>query len=396
MATINTRKRIFLTVILLLLAFTSAESKAAAPAPLNMSVVIYDEQGLWNAPSIVDFAAQHGHRRVNFVITVKSQLDNNLLVQNYGLSVSNTPYKPFDESLRTQFQRELRDAFAKAAADDMEIAILLHVDASDSRLGWRNYFDMDPLQAYGGNSYQRVVIDTVVNALEESTHSGTKITMELAGEMGRSVFAYPESYRAIIAELRQRSSLQHLKLGINLNWGGVSGHYEPSPSQRASLQRLIEESDFLGISLYGNVSLPPKVEDFTVTLNNFVAELQQNGIALPHGFPLHFSEVGHGGGNLWGGIARDPSEATNSAWAGTSDHTNNPWSIDSMRVFRHDYYHALLLFLRTQPAAWPVTAAYLWDESSWDPYGVNDQVFADQDIIEMIRQHNAEIGTNLP
>lgn len=397
---VRINKLFVLIAVMLLLAFTSAGSKAASPAPLNMSVLIINEGMLLYAPYMVDYVVQRGHRRVNFVISVQCQFDGNRQVQNYGLIVydpSGSRYVPFDESLRAQFQRELRDAFVRAADANLEIAVLMHVDAADPSFGWRNYYDIDPLQFYGGYSYQRAALDTVMAALEESAHPWTRVSLELVGEMGQSVFGHPGSYRQIMTELRQRTRLQHLKLGINLNWGAVSGKLQPpSSEQSAATEQLIKESDFLGISLYGTLSVPPNANDFTATLNDFAAELKQNGVNLPFGFPIHFSEVSLGGGNLFGGVARDPTEANHSAWSGTLDPTDSPWFNGNMREFRREYHRALLTFLRTQPAAWPITAAYLWDYGSWDPYGISNQVFGDPDIVEMIRQYNAEIGDNLP
>jgi hypothetical protein len=276
----------------------AAEPARAHPTPLNASVMIFNEWGLRTAVQRVEQVAAQGHRRVNIVVTLHCRLDEHLKVLDYGLirAVEGWHYTPFDEPLRRQFRESLRAAFARAVALGLDVAVLPHLDAAGPQFGWRNRFDMDPSAVCGGYSYQQIMIDTIVDALEGAVGETTGVDLALTGEMGRTVFAYPESYRRMIADLRRRDRLPRLKTGVSINFHEVSGRYEPTAAQRAALRTLIAESDFLGVSCYGFVRVPPRAEDFTNTVRAFAAEMEEQGVGLPEGLELHFSEVGLGGG----------------------------------------------------------------------------------------------------
>jgi hypothetical protein len=354
--------------------------------------MIFNEWGLKGAAKAVERVAKHGHRRVNFVVTIHCCLDKDLRPQNYGLirAKKGWQYTPFDKPLLTRFRVQLKRAFAKAARLKLDIAILPHVDAAGPRSGWRNDFDLDPLKVCGGFTYKKVMIDSIADALAASVRKDTEVEFALTGEMGRTVFAYPDSYRKIMAELRKR--LKHLQTGVSLNFNKVSGNYKPAARDSAAVQKLLDQSDFLGFSCYGTVSLPPKLRDFTAIIDHFAAELKGKGVTIPEGLRLHFSEVGLGGGapsaNSADSSAREPAQAAKAAWAGTGDPKKNPWGTKRMRDFRRAYHRALLQFLRTQPARWKVTAAFLWNTGSWCPYGFEVSAFADKKVIQMIRVHN--------
>src|SRR3954454_3414071 len=92
------------------------------PTPLNASVMIFHEWGLRDVPALVERAARQGQRKVNFVVTIHCRLDKDLKVLDYGLirAREGWHYAPFDEPLRTQFRRQLKQAFAKAVALKMD------------------------------------------------------------------------------------------------------------------------------------------------------------------------------------------------------------------------------------------------------------------------------------
>ena len=386
---------IMILAVALPISLYADEAKVPESAPLEMSVPIFNEWGLRDAPRMVELAAKQGHRRVNFVITIHCQLDQDLKVLNYGLirAEGDGKYETFDEQLHAVFQRQLKKAFKRAVELELDIAILPHVDAAGPQSGWRNDFDLNPLESCGGYSYQQAMVDSIANALEESANEKTRVEFVLAGEMGQSVFAYAEAYLKIMSDLRQRRRLKHLKTGVSLNFNKVSGKHQPTIAQSAAVQQLLADSDFLGISCYGSVSVPPRPDDFAAIVKAFVAEVEEQGVAIPTGLELHFSEIGLGGGGSSGSpeeIVREPAAAASSPWAGTSDPQKNPWVTTKMRDFRRAYYGALLEFLQSQLSEWEVTAAFLWNTGSWCPYGSDNRVFADPEIVSMIRCHNAQ------
>src|SRR5438128_205333 len=105
-----------LTIALSHSAFGSEKGTAGPPAPLNVSVMIFNEWGLQDAHKMVERAAREGQRRVNFVITIHAQLDKDLKPLNYGLirAKEGWQYSPFDEQLQARFRRQLKEAFTRA------------------------------------------------------------------------------------------------------------------------------------------------------------------------------------------------------------------------------------------------------------------------------------------
>lgn len=121
--------------------------------------------------------------------------------------------------------------------------------------------------------------------------------------------------------------------------------------------------------------------------------MKQHGVVIPKGLDLQFSEVGIGGRGrseklVEIGMAKEPSEAARAPWAGTGDPKQNPWTSPTLRSVRRDFHQALLEFLRIQPADWHVSAAFLWNTGSWCPYGFDNPVFADAEIVSMIQRSN--------
>ena len=74
------------------------------------------------------------------------------------------------------------------------------------------------------------MLGTIADALAESVTPKTRIELALSGEMGTSLFQYPESYRTIVRKVRAAPDLKQLKLGISLNHGGIAGRNNPDGS----------------------------------------------------------------------------------------------------------------------------------------------------------------------
>jgi hypothetical protein len=282
----------------------------------------------------------------------------------------------------------------------MDIYILPHIDAGNRIRTWRNWVDFDPLESYGGYSYEDLMLGSIADALAATIKSGTRVEMALSGEMGTSLFLYPASYRKIIRGLRARPGLDRLKIGISLNHSGIAGQNNPlgrenirlTDDGRRQMQLLIDECDFVGMSFYRPVNEKPTVEDFVRGIEHFMSEFAQHGLNVPTTKPLHFSEVGIGGG-----ADSDPAKAVETPWAGSGDPRVNPWRTDPMRELRRRYHGALLDFLASQSADWHVSAAFFWSTGSWDPQGMRHPVFADPEIMEAIQRHNqATHASRLP
>ena len=63
-----------------------------------------------------------------------------------------------------------------------------------------------------------------------------------------------------------------------------------------------------------------------------------------------------------------------------------------MRELRRQYHAAMLEFLKQQPAQWQVSAAFSWSMGSWDPQGMRDAEFTDQQMMYVIVLHKSEVS----
>jgi hypothetical protein len=301
--------------------------------------------------------------------------------------------------MRDRLKEDLGQVFARMEHYNMEIFILPHIDSGGEVQSWRNWVDFDPRQPYGHYTYQQVMNDTIAEALAESIRSNTRVELALSGEMGTSLFRYPESYRGIIRSLRKRADLKQLKIGISLNHNKISGQGNPngeddiqlSDDQRTQMQALIDECDFVGMSFYRPLSNPPCVADFVRGIDSFMDEFRSHGLVVPFTKPLHFSEVGIGGGHEDDDAASDPSQAVKSPWAGSGNPRVNPWRDPDMQTLRRQYHRTLLEFLEQQPGRWRVSAAFFWSTGSWDPQGTGHPLFADPEISQEIQAHNGRV-----
>jgi hypothetical protein len=298
------------------------------------------------------------------------------------------------------FRHALRRVFSRIAERGMDIFILPHLDSGGRIQTWRNWFEFDPLDDISGYSYEGLVLNSIADALTATTNRDTRVELALSGEMGTSLFRHPESYRRIVQNLRGRPGLKQLKIGISLNHGGIAGRGNQNGAEeiklsnagRRQMQSLLDECDFIGMSFYRPVSLHPSPDDFVRGIEHFMSEFAMHGLNVPITKPLHFSEVGIGGGFHDNDVAPSPAKAVESPWAGSGNPRVNPWATEAMRELRREYHRALLEFLATQPAKWNVSAAFFWSTGSWDPQGMRHQLFADAEIVAAVNQHNQSVA----
>jgi hypothetical protein len=376
---------------------TGAKTPAGPATPASATVFVDNPRLINGTLSAIDKLAARGDRRLNVAVTILVDLTKDFRIKSYGWSHGpDQSYIACDEPMRQTFDDALRRVFAQAVEHDMDIYILPHIDAGGRVRTWRNWVDFDPLESDGGYSYEALMLGTIADALAATISPDVRVEMALSGEMGTSLFLYPESYRKIVRALRARPNLDPLKIGISLNHGGISGQGNPtgapeiklSDESRPQMQQLIDECDFVGMSFYRPINAPPKPDDFVRGIDHFMSEFARHGLIVPKTRPLHFSEVGIGGGHGDENDAGNPEKAAETPWAGSGDPRVNPWRTKPMWEFRRQYHRALLEFLQTQPARWHVSAAFFWSTGSWDPQGVRHPVFGDPVIMEDIRRHN--------
>lgn len=386
-----------------LTAVPTAGLPAAGPAaPVGLMVPLFHKWQMERGPALVDRAAELGARRVQFVIALQARLDANFRVLEYGLvledaaSPGGSRLFPMDDAVRERLKGWLRPAFARAVQNDLPIGVLLHLNAHGDIQEWRNNFDFDPVRPVAGWSYERAFALAVVEALEESVPQDWPVEFSVQGEMGTTVMRYPDSWSTLVKRLRQRNVLYNSKYGISLNHEAVAGKARPREVSAMQVNRLLGLVDFVGVSMYQRMGVPPTARDFAANVERFAAEFAALGAPLPPGKPLPFVEVGLGGGGLspegsFSVPAKEVAHAARAPFQGTAEKDKNPWTRPEFTAYRRAYHDALLDFLRTQPARWPVPAATLWNFGSWDPLGVDGADFADAEIVKRVQEHNRRL-----
>ncbi|QDS99181.1 cellulase family glycosylhydrolase [Adhaeretor mobilis] len=356
-------------------------------AQLNPSILMFHKPHHFEGMKYVRRAAELGCKHVNLVVTLFCDINEQREVISFGTVNRKREYSRLTQESLAAFRFSLQGVFAEAAALDMDVSVLAHLNAGGEIYDWRNRFEFDPLTEYEGFSYQDAVIGSIADALEKTVKPGMQIDLALAGEMGQSVFAHPASYRKMMQHLRSDTRLQDLKVGVSFNFNNAANKQELTSKQREEAQLLVNDCDFVGMSNYRWFDLPIQPSDFARAVKTFLAEMSDNGAKVPLTTPLHFSEVGIGGGTE-GGLASTSAEAARTPWHGSDEPQKNPWASEAMSRFRVEFHQALLEFLAHPTATNPITEAFLWSEGSWDPMDITDKGFADQQIIELIQQHN--------
>lgn len=357
-------------------------------AQLNPSILLFHKSHHTNGKLAVRRAANTRCSQVNMVVSLFCKLDKQRQVLSYGLEKKGK-FVPLNPKLLTEFKKSLEDAFSEAVAYNLDISILVHLNSSGEIHDWRNNFLFDPLKEHNGYSYQEALINPIAEVLAETIKPKTKINFSIAGEMGRSVFSFPDSYANMLEALRNDNRLANCQMGISFNFSSVNGEAKPITASPISLDQLIQRCDFVGLSQYRGFELPAVANDFQLAKQAFLEEMKQAGVEIPTEMPLHFSEVGIGGTSK--GRDSKPQETAHEPWTGTDDPEKNPWESPEMRRLRIEYHLALLEFLSKPSRQNPVTEAFLWSEGSWDPMDMNDRGFSDQAIIELIQMHNEKV-----
>ena len=390
----------------------------AGPAPINGSVLLFTEWDFETVEPILDQAVKDGGTRVLFVVTVHCEIEPGdepgiYDVTRLGLVEAVPPdgvLTTLVGETRAKWVDLLAGAFGAAADRGLAISILPHLDAKGDVTGWRNHFDFDPRAAVGTGAdacgYQSAMIDACVEALHRTVPTGEvngePVEFALAGEMGRTVFAHPRGYMAVLDGLRSDPRCENWRVGVSFNHDDVAGRLPKRKIDADAMNRLLAAVDYVGISHYRPVGVPPTPADFARGLRVFADAFADLGTPLPEGVELHVSEVGLGGGGKSpAGAVSIPAEtlegAASSPYLGTNDPALDPFAADrpGFVKLRRDYYATLAGYLAGEAdgdraGLARATACHLWSMGSWDPLGWRDESFRDEEIAGMIRDHNAE------
>jgi hypothetical protein len=86
----------------------------------------------------------------------------------------------------------------------LNIAVNARVDDGRSLGGWRNTLKFNPKQRYGRYSYEEIILNPLADMLSAATSAGSSVEFTLQGEMGATVFAYPNEWIDVANTIRQR------------------------------------------------------------------------------------------------------------------------------------------------------------------------------------------------
>ncbi len=392
---------ILLTVVLSLVL---GVSMACAQTPLSPMVPQFHRWQMVKAPAMVREVAkpENGARQVQFTVLMLAELDDTFRVQRWGAvwderkkpdGGTEFVFTPVTEPMRVQIRDWLAAGFRAAVESKLEISVLCQVDAHGKVQEWRNAFLFDPTVKLEGWSYEEMMTRTVLEALEAAVPADWPVQLALEGEMGTSLFTYPQGWLKVLERAKERGKLKKLRAGISANYENCRGGVKPDAAQQAGMNALIRAADFVGISCYAKVSVPPVPADFTACVHHFASEFAEVGCAIPKTKPLRFTEIGLGGGGFdkeWKLSVPSPTPEgmARAAFFGTDDLAKNPWRVEANRAFRRQWYAAAMEFLTAQPAEWKVESAWLWSFASHDVHGFEKRDFRDESIVESIKKHN--------
>lgn len=304
-------------------------------------------------------------------------------------------------SMILQFENSMARCFSKALAAGKGITLTPHLD-DGHRLGrWRNLHVLDPVAdndwtcSINKDSYYCAFLKPLARALTKARGtSPLPVSFAAQGEMGATVFAYPEKYQRALDALKKildpTDTDPHVKVGISINFNKIAGFYPIKPTGVKALQKLLKSIGFLGVSAYPNLkpSLDGSIDpaQFDQILDSLSAEFKQKGIDLRRDashLEFDFSEVGIGGSTDYVSIAQTYDGALTNTWAGLHGPFNprrNPWSSSITRKAGEAFYCALGQYLSGQNTyRWKVRGAFLWNLASWDIQAIYHSSYAAED-----------------
>ena len=388
----------FVGVLLIGLAATLPAAEPIATSA-NPTIPMFHKWQMQMADKAVDKVAALGESRVQFCITLVSELNAQYQPQNFGLlretrdGGAGDTFYPSDEPLRAEFKAWCAAAFARAVEHRLGIAVLLHLNAHGPIQRWRNDFDFDPLTPLDGASYADALVRPVMEALEEVVPADWPVEVSLQGEMGRTIFTHPRSWLTLLTEVKKRGKLRRAVFGLSFNYQEIAGPATPAKLEQATLSKLWEVCDFIGVSMYQTLEVPPRAENIALNFGHFVNQFAALGCALPAAKPLHLVEFGLGGGAQLpdGGFhapAPSAAEAARTPFVGTDKPAQNPWADPALVALRRQTYAAFCEFLSRPSTSSPVPAAYVWSYGSFDVHGLVTPAFTDEEISRRLRDHN--------
>ena len=303
--------------VLALLSFFSIHSSFAKTS-LNSSLLMFSEDNAKFCPQKLQKILKLKNPRVLFLPTLFA-VPKGKGISSYRSHTSdvNQPFVPMTEQKISFYEQAWTQCFKVAAQNNIKVTIMPHLDeAADSEGLWRNHMKFDPLKKYDHYTYDEIMIRPLVRALEAASFGDTdRVDFFIQGEMGATLFTYPQSNLALVRWVKSRHPPLESWRGSQLQrcqWRSE----EPAES---CIQELFNNVAIVGISAYAALGYPVKPQDFGLNVTTLYNELESNDVKLPAQVQLQFSEIGLGGGQYRSdgkSPAKNPAIAAKNPWAG--------------------------------------------------------------------------------
>jgi hypothetical protein len=358
------------------------------------SVLLFNTWDFKDCSARMEKAIDMGAKTVNIVPTIKFIAPSKNKVEYFCHQRSFC--EKMNSEVVAEIENELKECAYVAARKGVDLSFIPHIDDGGGRGIWRNNLKFNPLTNYGGTNYKTSILDPIQRIVKELDESGFDIEIEYAfqGEMGATVFNFPKAYRSILAEYRKQTS-NKVKYGLSLNYNSLGGQGYKFRKRRDKriIQKLFNSLDFLGLSFYHPVE--KKLEEhFNFGKKKFLWELKRKGIKLNPEIPLHFSEIGLGGGSVKNDgrtPGKNPEEIGDAPYAGLYSNYNprtSPWDNSLNNEFRFNFYKNLKIFMDKEEASTmnKVTRAFIWNAASWDVLGIypGTSGYSDNRLIDIL------------
>ncbi len=348
---------------------------------ITPSVLMFHEWDLDACPQRAKKSLTFNQGSIHFLLAGQFIAQNKKITSFCYNTTNLQQCKNIDQGLITKITKKLTDCFS-VIPKKINTYITIHLnDSKGSGSIWRNEIIFNPNHKNQGFSYKDFLITPFLKAIKENQLK--HVSLSLQGEMGATIFSFPQEYRKLIEEIQTKDPA--IKLGISLNYNKISGGIKNYNTKE--LQLLLDSINFLGFSAYAPISRWVGVKHFNRYIKNFRKEISRKGLELSRSLDLIFSEIGLGGGN-WLNDGKTPgktiSEVAGAPYAGIHrfNGSNNPWSNLRLKLFRRRYFLKLKNFLNKPNS--PVKSAHIWNAGSWDIHGIypGTEVFRDLDLVK--------------
>ena len=317
-----------------------------------------------------------------------------------------------------------------------DIEVNARVDDARELGGWRNTLDFSPLEVHGKHSYVTAVLNPIADVMIQAAGPDTELALTLQGEMGATVYFYPEEWVKVIADLRERIDGQRpgspsVKIGLGANnlkacgceFVGIVDAYEYLDALEqnfdeskypnlGAIKDAYRAADYIGISAYipmpsANFSLcdfegllvrmDQELSFYNMSLNELTEDLDTK---------IHYSEYGVGGGTSQNGDvpAKTGDEAAYTPFfgiAGSYSCEKDPFGMcnlnepNTVRDYRRRYYNMTSTYFKRDGCQYHgVEVAYIWATGSWNvlasyPGDIGQEGnWSDPVVVDIINEHN--------